>query len=298
MRPLYESLDDDLEIYNTKSVHFSPHLHNFIEFVYITEGTLELGVGLELYHMEKGDFALIFPGQIHHAQVFDTGKCRSIHLLCAPSYSAGFRNTLTTMIPDPPVIQAASLHPDIVFALKSLLDGFRRARVKRVALQYPNEVAALKQAYVQLILARSLMTVHLSERPSMKDDDLVYQTVSYIGEHFTEQITLTSMARALYVSPYALSRIFSSTFHTNFNGYLNDVRLEYACSLLRYTDQTITDISGNAGYESQRTFNRVFQDKLHMTPRDYRNSFRESGTDHGGEADEPSYYHSAGIVTR
>ena len=48
--------------------------HNAIELVYVTQGELELGVGYELYHMEKGDFAIIFPDLIHHYQVFAKGK--------------------------------------------------------------------------------------------------------------------------------------------------------------------------------------------------------------------------------
>ena len=57
MFPVYEEKKKNLHIHLRTSAHASPHLHNFIEFIYITEGTLELGMGQELYHMEKGDFA-------------------------------------------------------------------------------------------------------------------------------------------------------------------------------------------------------------------------------------------------
>ena len=39
------------------------------------------------------------------------------------------------------------------------------------------------------------------------------------------------------------------------------------------TDKSITDICLDAGFESQRTFNRVSRDKV--TPREYRNLYRE-----------------------
>lgn len=41
------------------------------------------------------------------------------------------------------------------------------------------------------------------------------------------------------------------------------------------TDKSITDISMDAGFESQRTFNRVFRERYKMTPREYRNLYRE-----------------------
>ena len=55
MFPVYEEKKKNLHIH----LRTSPHLHNSIEFIYITEGTLELGMGQELYHMEEGDLAVI-----------------------------------------------------------------------------------------------------------------------------------------------------------------------------------------------------------------------------------------------
>ena len=55
MFPVYEEKRKNLHIHLRTSAHASPHLHNSIEFIYITEGTLELGMGQELYHMEEGD---------------------------------------------------------------------------------------------------------------------------------------------------------------------------------------------------------------------------------------------------
>ena len=55
MFPVYEEKKKNLHIHLRTLVHASPHLHNSIEFIYITEGTLELGMGQELYHMEEGD---------------------------------------------------------------------------------------------------------------------------------------------------------------------------------------------------------------------------------------------------
>ena len=80
MFPVYEEKQKNLHIHLRTSAHASPHLHNSIEFIYITEGTLELGMGQELYHMEEGDFAVIFPDVIHHYQVFSPGENKAVYL--------------------------------------------------------------------------------------------------------------------------------------------------------------------------------------------------------------------------
>ncbi|WP_047834533.1 helix-turn-helix domain-containing protein, partial [Robinsoniella sp. RHS] len=52
--------------------------------------------------------------------------------------------------------------------------------------------------------------------------------------------------------------------------YLNNIRLDYAQYLTRSTNDTLTRIWMDAGFESQRTFNRVFKEKYGTSPKDYR----------------------------
>ena len=67
-------------------------------------------------------------------------------------------------------------------------------------------------------------------------------------------------------------RLFSKTFHRNFNQYLNDARLNYACQRLENTSDSITKICLDSGFESQRTFNRVFKERYKISPSDYRST--------------------------
>ncbi len=262
MLPLYEENKDSPEIYLKKSTHLPPHLHKSIECVYVTEGTLELGTGHELFHMETGDFAIIFPDLIHHYQVFDPQCCMSLYLLISPALSGIHQPVLQNLCPKNPVISSQNLHPDILYIMNSLR--------RQASGELPKDEFFLYQAYLQIILARSLPFYELIKKDTIGSDDIIYQTVSYIAAHFKEHFTLTDMARDLGFSPYALSRVFSGTFHKNFNQYLNETRLDYACALLSHTDQTITEAYENAGFDSQRTFNRVFRQRYHLSPRQYR----------------------------
>lgn len=158
-----------------------------------------------------------------------------------------------------PVILSQEVHPDVNYALRSML-------------VYPaaSQGHVLHQAFIQIILARTLPLFEMIDKSSVGSNDIIYQTVSYIAAHYTEELTLSKMAHDLGISQSSLSRVFSGTFHTNFNRYLNEARLDYACSLLLHSDHTILDICIRAGFDSQRTFNRVFQERYHMSPREYR----------------------------
>ena len=82
------------------------------------------------------------------------------------------------------------------------------------------------------------------------------------------------MAKDLCVSKYAIFRVFSGTFHSNFNQYVNDARIRYACSQLENTQDSIIEICLDSGFESQRTFNRAFKERYRMSPSEYRKSMR------------------------
>jgi len=275
MLPLYESNDQDLEVYLQNSEHISPHLHQSLEIVYVTKGSLEVGVGEELFHMEKGDLALVFPGLVHHYQVFSTSGSRHLVIIASPSLTGPYQAVLDKYSPRVPVIKSEGIHEDVRYALKVFLrDHKANGKVN------DRRSTVLIQAWLDIILANCLNLLDLVDKSTVGSDDIIYRTIAYVAEHFREPISLTGMAHDLGYSPFSLSRVFSGTFHRNFNRYVNEVRLTYAASLLVRTCQPITEIAGSSGFESLRTFNRAFRDFAHMTPSQYR----AAATEH---TDEP-----------
>ena len=253
----YENKNSDIAVEWKKPTHFPPHIHDAIEMVYITKGTLEIGIGQELYHMEKGDFAVIFPNVIHHYQVFEPGENKALYMLISPKLIPNYMDELQRMCPESPVICKEYLHTDIVKAIKSLVD------VEKTNTR-------LVQAYVQMIFAHIFSQLEMVEKETVGGEDLIYKSVEYVAKNFREKITLDQMAFDLGVSKYVLSRLFSKIFHCNFTNYVNGIRLNYAISLLDGTKDAITNICYECGFESQRTFNRVFKERYRLSPREYR----------------------------
>ena len=286
MIPLYQENLDAIQIREKDSNHFSPHLHKSIEIVYITKGQLELGIDTQLYHLDEGDLAIVFPDQIHHFQVFHPGKNRAIHLLAAPSYFGAYRELLITLQAKNPVIKKDLLDAEVLLALNKIMElagenttlHEGRKNLDNTSLSTDNVITpgqlntknTLLHSWIQILLSYTLQELTLIQRPNIHDYDLVYQTIAYVAEHFHEPLSLTSMAKDLGISQFTLSRVFSRTFHKNFNQYVNEIRLDYVTLLLKDSDTSVTEIMYDAGFQSQATFNRVFQEKYHMTPKQYR----------------------------
>ena len=260
MHLVYENTKEEIIAIKKTPVHRPPHLHNALEIVYVTEGCVELGVGEELFHMNQGDIGFIFPNIIHHYQVFSCQRNQAIYLNASPFLVDRFTDILENKAPKPPVIKASSIEPDVYHAFNSILGAQK-------------DDITLVQAYLQIILARCIPKFQLVDKKSVGSTDLIYRTVSYVSGNFKHSITLESMARDLGVSKYVLSRIFSKTFHKNFNQYLNDARLGYACQRLENTNDTITELCLDSGFKSLRTFNRAFKEKFKTTPSEYRKTF-------------------------
>lgn len=262
MYPTYETKANKISYEHKKSVHVPPHLHEAIEVIYVTHGSVELGVGKELYHLNEGDFGIVFPNVIHHYQVFGQGENKAIYLFLEPALFPGFLDSLSVYCPKNPVIKRNHLQADVVSAIKSLTE-------------IESDDSIMGQAYAQMILAYVLSVMELVEKDVVGENNLIYDAVSYVAMHFTEDISLENMAQDLGVSKYVLSRIFSKTFHCNFCKYVNQTRLNYVVTYLETTDIPITQLCLDCGFESQRTFNRVFKEEYKVTPREYRSRMKE-----------------------
>ena len=259
-------VDTEEEILAVKRVarHVSPHLHNALEIVWVTEGALELGVGQELYHMENGDIGFVFPNIIHHYQVFTNRESVAVFIKSPPFVLSTFDEILLNYAPEYPIIKAGDVDRETYRALGAVM------KTKQTEF-------AIVQAYLQIVLARCFRNFKLVEKRSVGSDDLIYQTVAYVSGNFKNTFSLEDMAKDLGVSKYVLSRIFSKTFHSNFKQYLNDTRLDYARRRLENTEDSITNICLDSGFDSQRTFNRVFKERFRVSPTEYRKkSERES----------------------
>ena len=69
-----------------------------------------------------------------------------------------------------------------------------------------------------------------------------------------------------------VAQLLQQYANTNLNGYINSLRLEYASKLQTQPDIPIKAVAIDSGFNSSRTFYRLFQQKYGMTPAEYKES--------------------------
>lgn len=100
--------------------------------------------------------------------------------------------------------------------------------------------------------------------------DTFHAIIEYVAFHYTEPISLKSIAQHLGISQSYVSRLFSEKVNGGFKQYLNLLRIEKAKTLLNTTDLSICEIMYESGFSDQCTFNRVFLQRENCSPRTYR----------------------------
>ena len=99
----------------------------------------------------------------------------------------------------------------------------------------------------------------------------------FIRQHYSENITLNSLAEQFYLHSNYLSKLFKEKTGKNFIEYLTEVRMEKAKELLGSSDYKIVEICTMCGYDNPRYLSKVFKQYTGMTPREYREQKGEGG---------------------
>ena len=94
--------------------------------------------------------------------------------------------------------------------------------------------------------------------------------LQYIGQHYAEELYMDRLAGQCFVHPATLRDWFREAVGCPPLRYLHRVRISVACSLLRGTGQTVTEVAAEVGYRSLSSFNRHFQEICGCSPTSYR----------------------------
>ena len=105
---------------------------------------------------------------------------------------------------------------------------------------------------------------------SKKFESRINKVCSHLQLHFAESISLKQVADLVYMSESNFCKFFKKATSTTFSDYLNDLRINEACHLLLSTEDNISKIAQDSGFESLSYFNRVFLRKKQLTPSRFR----------------------------
>ena len=115
--------------------------------------------------------------------------------------------------------------------------------------------------------------------PTVSEDKDVTQIVAKFDALMRDQqvfkdpdLSLNRLARKLGIPARKISSAVNQTHNENISKVINAYRVEYAKTLLKQSDETITDIFLNSGFQTKSNFNREFSRITGQTPSEFRSS--------------------------
>src|ERR1700677_2008908 len=100
----------------------------------------------------------------------------------------------------------------------------------------------------------------------------INRVIDYLRGNLDRQVKLEELAKVACFSKFHFHRIFSAVSGETLNNFTNRLRLEKAARLLRYSDQSLTDIALDCGFSSSATFSRTFRSGYDISPSQFRKS--------------------------
>ncbi len=100
----------------------------------------------------------------------------------------------------------------------------------------------------------------------MEFTERLNETISYIEEHLTEEISYDALARIACCSAYHFQRMFAYMAGIPLSEYIRRRRMSLAAVDLQSGNEKIIDIGMKYGYASPTAFNRAFQSVHGIAP--------------------------------
>jgi two-component system, response regulator YesN len=99
---------------------------------------------------------------------------------------------------------------------------------------------------------------------------VVEEIKHYIGGHYGDELTRTSLAEIVYLNPDYLARVFKKETGVSLGTYIIQARIKAAKHLLEATPLSVYQIAAKVGYANYSHFSKLFKQDTGWSPSDYR----------------------------
>ena len=274
--PLYYYFDYDTRVYNI-NMDFQ-HFHQFYEIFILLDEKVGHIIEGDYYPLSRYDIVLLKPMLLHKTEYPEGPPSRRL-------------------IIDFAIPQGGSCLDEMIQKALSIFDVelpiFRFPPEQQAALFEPlNEIfrLQLRRPAMTELLIHSRFLEFLCRLYGCRDQNQyvqdpaqdtiaqkIYSLTSYIHSHFAEELSLESLSRRIFISPYYLSRQFRQVTGFTLINYIQMTRVRNAQQYLLGTNMKIAEITERCGFTSFSQFNRVFHKLCKSSPSRFRAEGRRGG---------------------
>ena len=233
---------------------FPAHMHHCFEMIAVTSGNMTITCDNTDYTLSESEAVLIFPNQIH--AIKSNGPCRHVLCIFSPNIISAYTSITKALIP-----KDNRFVPD-----KSL--------VKKLTNTDNNCNILEKKGILYSFVSEFHKNANYKTSEN-QSNSLLYNIFKFIDMNYKKCCSLYELSKSLGYEYTYLSRYFKKIVGMSYNEYVNEYRISMVCRLLTDSELSILEISEECGFNSLRSLNRNFKERLGCTPGVYKNERRK-----------------------
>lgn len=257
------------------------HTHNFYELNVIISGHGKHFVNNSSFHVANGDVFIMPPG-INHGYSFDSPTYSIFHLLFHKQFFKKYEKHLTKLtgyqilFNIEPLIRTQEKSTN-QFLHINIAENYNLTRIfnELTFLEHEGkENSEPKKEYLTLYVIAKICDMIEEEKVTYNGNkrylyDLL-KSVEYIHSNFGMKIELETLYSISCMSRSSYLRYFKQLFNCTPSEYLQDFRLKQAKSMLKHSNNSLAYIASDCGFCDSAHLSRLFKEKYHMPPSQYR----------------------------
>ena len=252
-------LENRCLIYSYGRLSRFEHMHSRYEIVAPVSGRIVARMDGREYAVYPGDMLVVFPGVPHS---YDPNEASEGFMLTFYSEMLSeLGDAMSEVQPTEPLVHLADHDQDVAYCF---------GRLTEMSAGKVDETLA--QAYLTLLFIRLTDVLELEKADPASSKELLYRAMQYISQNLSQPLSIRQTAHALGVNSYYLSHVLNERLHMGFRAYLNALRIELARRYLRVSAWSVEEVAAACGFQTLRTFDRVFLELCGCTPREFRKS--------------------------
>ena len=261
---------DNLELFDFHCIEW--HWHREFEFLYVESGQIICGIGEKQIILSEGDAIFINSKILHRFYASSGGVIPNF--VCMPEFIAP-ENSLVYKKYILPIISS-----NMSFQCFQIAEPWQariiQIMIKIMKTQENEKIRELSTlALLQNLWLIFYENVKLSDKEKMQTVDEAAQKrvqlmMQYIHENYKHGLSLNEIASHIGVSKSTALHLFQRFLHTTPVNYLIEYRLQAASRLLKNTNKKVKTIAYESGFHNVDYFCRLFKNRYHVTPSEYR----------------------------
>lgn len=236
---------------------YDMQIHSYFEVVICSYGSVELNIKNQQITIKEGEGVFIAPYTLRSYTITE-GSLAYIFIF-SPSFIPDFAKRLENQ---EYVNYVFTMRKTILNSIFTLAKGNTLSADGSIIMPKPDEFTL--KAFLYSMISSFTEDNTLVDKKT--ESIIIKEILQYIEQNFTLDISLQSLSQAIDYDYEYLSRVFNKIFGQNFSSLVNQYRCNKAQQLIATTNQTLAQIATNSGFQSVRTFNRVFKSIVGKSP--------------------------------